>query len=220
MKNIFLLTALLLISSLASAAAPKSQDYQFTLTEVSLDQEEQFITQPFNPTIGEILVMTKDIIALGEKIYEVVKKGKPTSTTEYAPIHVIPVDPRTKTHIDPFELELVQEPVVKKYKLEIKNTFNMTVLSFSFILFFEPGGSYQGKGKYILNAMVIPSTNVAYGFDFNAKMELQGIANRGTKDDPLASATLTLTLNLESIAADLEKIYLIHIDGLGKVIVK
>jgi hypothetical protein len=220
MKNILLLTTLFLFSSLASAAAPKASDFEFTLKEVPMDQEAQFMVQQFNPTIGEILVMTKDIIALGEKIYEVVKKGRPTSTTEYAPIHVIPVDSSTKTHIDPFELELVKEPVVKKYSLQIKNKLNMTVLNFSFVLFFEPGGSYQGKGKYILNAMLIPSTHVAYGFDFDAKMELQGIANRGTKADPLASATLTLTLNLESVAANLEKIYLIHIDGLGKVIVK
>lgn len=42
--------------------------------------------------IGEVIQIANDIIALGERIYEIVKKGKPVLNLEYAPMSVLPKD--------------------------------------------------------------------------------------------------------------------------------
>jgi hypothetical protein len=51
-------------------------------------------------------------------------------------------------------------------------------------------------------------------------MKLQGIANKGTKKDPIASATLTLQYSLGSLTTAITDVTLITINGLGKVVIQ
>lgn len=222
MKHFLLLSSLLLVSNLSFATS--SEDLQVShleINQVKLDERTRdSIKLKIHPGFGEILTMSQDIVALGEQVYSLVARGKPSVMTEYAAINVLPRDPGTNTPIDAFDLEGVLEPVMKKYKVDMKNKKGKVVMTFNFVVVFEPGGSYNGKGRYILNAMVLPTAAVTYGKDFGVKMKLQGIANRGTKANPIAAATLTLSYALGSMFNAIEDVTLVHINGLGKISVQ
>src|SRR5690606_27407237 len=40
--------------------------------------------------VGKVISVARDLVALGEDIYQLVIKGKPTNKTSYAPISVVP----------------------------------------------------------------------------------------------------------------------------------
>lgn len=222
MKHFLLLSTLLLASNLGFATSPQDLEIsRLEIKEVKLDAETRDSAKlKIHPGFGEILTISQDIVALGEQVYTLIARGKPSVMSEFAAINVLPRDPGTNTPIDAFDLEGVLEPVMKKFKVDMKNKKGKVVMTFNFVVVFEPGGSYNGKGSYILNAMVIPTASVTYGKDFGVKMKLQGIANRGTKANPIAAATLTLTYTLGSLINAIEDVTLVHINGLGKISVQ
>lgn len=167
--------------------------------------------------VGQVIAIGKEIVALGEQIYTLVQKGKPTVQTDFAPIQVVPKDPVTKEAIDPFDMENCAFPTTKKYSTSVK-TGEQVVAYFEYMVVFTYNCSYNGKGKYIQNAMVQPVTvRMGYGFDFNATMKLSGIMNHGSKSSPNVGALLTIKYSILSWRRALEKNETIHITGDGQL---
>lgn len=180
--------------------------------------DHELIDQEVNP--GEIIATAERIVALGEAIYTLVQKGKPTSQAKYAPISIVPRDMSTKQPVDPFDLEDGLDPVRKKFMISYKNGFGNEVGRIDFLLHFTPGKSYEGKGQYITNASLIPlKANSLYGWDLSATMEVAGIDLKGKKENPLATATLALNYKLNSVITAINETIVIDIDGKGKVVV-
>ena len=166
--------------------------------------------------VGQVITIAKDIVALGEAVYTLVQKGKPSNTTDFAPISVVPKDPSTKEHLDPFELETCSFPVEKKFKTSM-TTGGMEVVKFEYMVIYVYGCSWNGAGKYIQAAMVQPVTvKTSYGWDFNATMKLSGIMNHGTKTDPNVGAMLTIKYSMNSWRTAFERNDTIHITGKGE----
>lgn len=168
--------------------------------------------------VGTVIGIAKDLVALGEQIYELVQKGKPTNTTEYAPISVVPRDPMTKEYVDPFELENFSMPIEKKYTTVVKNGSGSEVVRFEYMIIFSYGGSYNGAGKYITGAEIVPiKVNTKFGWDFNATMKLGGIMNNGTKENPVAGVNLTMKYQMNSWSSSFERNDVIYINGAGQI---
>jgi hypothetical protein len=162
--------------------------------------------------------VARDIVALGEAVYELVKKGRPTNVTEYAPISVVPRDPTTKEYIDPFELEGFSFPVEKNFVTNIKDGTGSNAVTFSYKVLYSYGGSYNGKGRYLTNVIVVPgSVRTSFGWDFNATMKLSGIMNHGTKADPVAGIMITLKYQMNTWSSAFERNDTIHITGNGEL---
>ena len=209
--------------ALTTATFASTHDFASTftteITEVPLSLEEHDLIEQ-DVGIGDIIATAERIVALGESIYTLVQKGKPTSQTKYAPISVVPRDSVTKEPIHPFDLEDGLEPVRKKFVISKKNGLGNEVGRIDFLLHFTPGKSYEGKGQYITNASLIPlKANALYGWDISATMEVAGIDLKGKKENPLATATLALNYKLNSVLTALNETVVIDIDGKGKVVV-
>lgn len=175
----------------------------------------------FNTGIGDIISIGTQIVALGEGIYNLVQRGKPSiKIGEFDPINVVPRLPGTNTYVHPMDVYgTVEEPMVKRYRADVKNMLNQSVVTYEFILQFEYGGKYDEKGAYIQNAFIIPSqVRVAYGWDFNAQMKVIGISNSGSKDDPVATATLSIKHSFGSVLSATSNDFNVKITGKGKVI--
>lgn len=177
---------------------------------------------PVQPTTlertGKVIQTARDIVALGEAIYELVKKGKPTNVTEYAPISVVPKDPATKEHVDPFELEGFSIPVQKSFTAKIKNGFGKEVVSFTYSVIYSYGGSFNGAGKYLTGVSIIPGAiRTTHGWEFNASMKLSGIMNHGTRLDPVAGVLVTIKYQMNSMKTAFERNDTIHLSGLGQL---
>jgi hypothetical protein len=168
-------------------------------------------------SIGEVIKIADDLIALGEKIYKLIEKGKPVMQTSFAPISVLPkmesgqvADIMTTTN---WSL-----PEMRKFSVSYKNGFGMKVVTFKFTLIFVHSGKYNGKGKYITAAQIIPSTVTAsWGFNVSATMKLDAIMNHGSVADPVAGAMLLLTYKVSTLVKAEENNVSFYIGGDGRV---
>lgn len=180
---------------------------------------------PAKPTIGDrvetagkVIQVAKDMVALGEAIYELVKKGKPTNITEYAPMSVVPRDPISKEYVDPFDLEGFSMPVERNFIARVKNGMDKEVVNFSYKVIYSYGGSYNGTGKYLTNVIIVPgSIRTTFGWDFNATMKLSGVMNHGTKANPVAGIMVTVKYQMNSWSMAFERNDTIHLTGNGEI---
>lgn len=168
--------------------------------------------------VGTVIGIAKDIVALGEQVYELVKKGKPTNTTEYAPISVLPKAAVSGREVDWDELENFSMPTEKKFVTSIKNGVGNEVVRFEYMVIFSHSGTFNGAGKYITGAEIVPvSVKTSFGWDFSATMKLGGIMNNGTVADPIAGVNLTIKYKMDSWSSAFERNDLIYINGAGQI---
>ncbi|MFY7992033.1 MAG: hypothetical protein ACOVP4_01985 [Bacteriovoracaceae bacterium] len=168
--------------------------------------------------VGTVIGLAKDIVALGESIYTLVQKGKPTNTTEYAPISVLPKAAVAGAEVMWDEMENFSMPTEKKFVTSIKNGVGKEVVRFEYMIIFSHSGSFNGAGKYIAGAEIIPvSVKTSFGWDFNATMKLGGIMNNGSKADPVAGANITIKYQMTSWSSAFERNDLIYINGNGDI---
>lgn len=148
--------------------------------------------------VGKVISVARDLVALGEDIYRLVIKGKPTNQTSYAPISVIPR--ANGAAVDILDTENWRAPVKRTYQVVYENLYGIDVVTFRYSVIYSYGGSYNGKGAYLTAVQIIPeSVRTLFGFDFTATMKLGGIQNQGTKENPNAGATLLMEYTVSSV---------------------
>lgn len=166
---------------------------------------------------GQIIYMAQNVVALGEQVYTLVQRGKPSITTEYAPISIVPMDPLTKEIVNPFDMDNCAVPQQKKYRTVMKSG-SSEVVRFEYAVIFSAGCSYNGAGKYIQTLSIVPTKiKVGYGWDVTAQMKLSGLMNHGKRDNPNVGALITIKYTMKSWRTALEKNDTIHVTGAGVV---
>lgn len=167
--------------------------------------------------VGQVLSTAQTAVALGEAVYVLAQHGKPTNTTEYAPISIVPRDPISKEVVSPFDMEDCSMPVKKTYR-SVMTTAGVEVVRFEYMVIYVHSCSYEGVGKYIQTALVQPLTvKTGYGWDFSATMKLSGMMNHGKKADPIAGALLTIKYSMNSWRTAFERNDTVHIRGDGQL---
>jgi hypothetical protein len=168
--------------------------------------------------IGQIIQVANDVIALGERIYEIVKKGKPVVNTSYAPLSVLPKTAAGEP-VDIMDTEGWSLPTSRKVTMNYKNLYGSSVVKFTYTVVFAHSGSYDGKGAYITAAQIIPSdVKVSWGFDFNASMRMVGLQNHGTRKDPVAGMVMSVNYKVESVLSTIDTHDTYHITGKGQLV--
>jgi hypothetical protein len=169
------------------------------------------------PTVdnaGKVISTAKDLVALGEDVYKLVIKGKPHNTTSYAPISVVPKE--NGEAVDIFTTEYWSEPVSRTFEAVYENLYGVDVVTFRYSVIFSYGGSYNGKGKYLTAVQIIPEqVRTLFGFDFTSTMKLGGIQNHGSRENPIAGATLLLESTISSVMVAHTDVYTFHVNGMG-----
>ncbi len=147
---------------------------------------------------GKVIAVARDLVALGEDVYRLVIKGKPTNTTVYSPISVIP---RVNgAAVDMLDTEGWSAPVKRTYQIDYENLYGITVVSYRYSIIYSYNGSYDGKGSYLTSVQIVPeNVRTLFGFDFTATMKLGGIQNQGTKTNPIAGVTVLMEYTVSSI---------------------
>ncbi|HXH32752.1 MAG TPA: hypothetical protein VNJ01_18275 [Bacteriovoracaceae bacterium] len=164
-----------------------------------------------------IIAIANGLVALGEGIYTLSSKFKPTISTEYAPINVVPYNAATKVVVSPFELEGFSDLVVKTVSTKCMNAYNQTVVTFVYNVFYSYGGNYRGKGKYLSSIVIVPSyVQVATGWTFTSSMKVSSVTNHSTTADPVAGIFLSMKYSVASLFAAVEKNDTIYIKGDGQ----
>lgn len=167
---------------------------------------------------GKVISAARDMVALGEAIYELVSKGKPKNMTEYAPISVVPRDPMSKEIVDVFDMEGFSMPVERNFVSKVKNGTGKEVVQFSYKVMYSYGGSYNGAGRYLTNVLIVPSSvRTSFGWEFNATMKLSGMMNHGSRANPVAGVMITMKYQMNGWRTAYERNDTIHITGNGQL---
>lgn len=164
--------------------------------------------------VGKIIAYGKDLVALGESIYNLVIKGKPSNKTTYAPVSVVP---RTGSEaVDIFDMEGWSEPKSRTYEVICENGFGFEVINFRYSVLYSYGGSYNGTGSYITAAQILPiRVNTAFGYDFAATMKVGGLQNVGTKANPVASLIMIMQYDINTVFQATIDTVTFHVTGKG-----
>lgn len=163
-----------------------------------------------------IIMMTRELIALGREIYQIIEAGKPVVTVNTEPVEVLPRDKDGQT-ITAFELSGWKKPLVKKYRVKTKNYLGMAPASFDFMLIYSYGGQLEGKGAYITGAQVKPTAvNIKWGYSLDVDFKVQSILNQGTAGEPIAGAVLMLDYKISTVLQESRNNKTFYINGLGE----
>lgn len=165
---------------------------------------------------GKVISVAKDLVALGEDIYKLVIKGKPTNTLKYAPISVVPKE--NGEPVDVMSTENWKVPVKRSYEVLYKNLYGMHVVKFRYSVIFAYGGTYNGKGAYLTAVQIVPeSVSTLFGYDFTATMKLGGIQNNGSRENQIAGATLLMEYTVSTIMKANSEVDSFFVSGLGEL---
>jgi len=218
MKKLTGLFALLISTCALSFEIPLEDQIKSIQTiEVTASTDTETPKDPFE-RVGKVISTSKDMIALGESFYDLVKKGKPSNTTTYAAVSVVPKDPTTKEAVSPFDMEGFSMPSERTFKTRIKNGNGSALVTFLYKVIYSYGGSYNGKGKYLTNVMIVPvKVETSWGVDFSATMSLQGIMNHGSRENPIAGAMVAIKYQVQTWSSSTEANDVIHVTGNGEL---
>lgn len=163
---------------------------------------------------GRVIAIARDLVALGEEVYRLVDHGRPHNVTEYAPISVVP---RINGQpADVFETEGWGAPTKKSYVVSYKNLYNVVVVDFRYSVVYSYGGHFDGQGAFLTAVQIIPEyVKTLFGFDFTATMKLGGIQNQGTRNNPIAGATILLEYTISNMLTAINHTEAYFITGQG-----
>ncbi len=186
------------------------------LDSVSIDYFDKNVVSE----IGQVIGVVDSLIALGKKIYPIIEAGKPVLSSELPVTHVLP---KLENEVNDFDLTLSmmenwQMPKSRSYKVVYENIYGMEVISFTFTVHFQYGGSYDGKGKYLTGVFVSATELfVAWGFEFSASTEVVSITNHGTLANPVAGLSLKLSWAAKTIVTESQSSKVFHVTGNGLI---
>lgn len=227
MRKIGLFVTAFLISSQVVAMDKDVKHFNFVtpvVEEVEVSQAEgldimlDLEVQRFEKSLKEVIAIVDGVIALGDKIWKVVEAGRPVSNTNMmSTIDILPLTEQAQPAAF-YELTDWYAPKIKKYNVTYKNLYGSKVVNFSFVIVSQAGGKFNGKGAYLTNvALRASSVDVSWGYTVNAESELLGISNTGSKENPVAGATLRLSYNVKTVLKESKVEDYYFVDGLGQI---
>lgn len=186
-----------------------SYDYEYNISPSS------WISNPIDSTLDKVDLIVDKIINIGQKIWNVVEKGKPVANYSSVSANALP---ENATRWD--QLETWNTPKSKVVKIVYKNVYGIEVIRFTYRIILLYGGSVGGVGKYIGYANVEPlEMTTAYMYTFNVKASVESVYNMGTKKNPLAGMILNINWTVETVLKKSTMTHTYSLDGLGNIAV-
>ncbi len=233
--SLLVLTAALILTSLSSFAAAKknhlsastkkhltiasveildiTEEYDNSLLEISNISMEGLSLNPITGTINQVDLIVDKVINIGQKIWNVVDKGRPVANYSSSKATALPGN---ATRWD--QLESWQTPKSKVMRVVYKNMYGIEVVRFTYRIILLYGGTVNGVGKYIGYASVEPlEMTVAYMYTFNAKASVEAVYNMGTGQNPLAGMILNVNWTIETVLKKSTLTNTYTLDGLGNI---
>lgn len=234
------IAAVLILSSVQSMAAktikPATQNYLTIRSVEYKDLTDQYRLKPSEKmmtlikaesagknlanTLSSISMGTDQaeyivdkIINIGQKIWNVVEKGRPVQKYQNDVASALPA--KASTWMD---LTNWKQPETKVIGISYKNAYGVEVIHFVYRIILLAGGTVNGVGNYIGYAAVEPiEMTTAYLYTFNAQAVVVNIFNKGTHANPLAGMILTVRWSVETILKKTIGSQTFFMDGLGHI---
>ena len=205
------------MSLLAGAGDPPARSTQSkpSATQQAGDIIKQVIGTPKSGTpLDEVEVIIDQIIRIGTKIYKIVEAGKPVYNSSTCRADVVP-----QGISNWMQLSNWQTPISKRYERTIKNGYGMTVVYLRYRIEYTPGGSYNGKGRFLQAVTILPeSVYVAWGYNMDVTVSVPSVTNAGSSTNPIAAAQLLIDSKVSTIinTSQNTESYYVRGDGMFK----
>jgi len=136
-----------------------------------------------------------DIIAIGKKVWEIIKAGQPVVDYKNDWAGAVPKG------VDWMDLEGFKDMSYGPFGWTFKNTFGMTNVNFKYHFAYSCKGSYNGHGAFLVNVGAgIEEIYAAWGYTVNVNCTVDSNpTNYGTKIDPIAGLTVEVTMDVKSV---------------------
>lgn len=150
---------------------------------------------------------------IGTRIWTIIERNRPVVSVESKVANALP------KNVDCWmDLENWQMPKSYKYNVKYTNLFGMDVVNYTFRIVYTYGASYEGRGKYLSNVSVHPANlDVAWGYTFNSKVEVQRLINLGSKEDPIAGMDMKLWWQISTPIKDSQATESFFVTGHGEI---
>jgi hypothetical protein len=145
-----------------------------------------------------VLEDLNDIVAFGEKLWKLVEAGRPVVSFRTPLVHALPSNIRCWA-----DLVGWHAPKSSLWEIRYRNGFGAEVVKFRYRLVYSYGGGQDGQGRYLANVTVVPAElNVAWGFKFDAEVNVGRAINTGTRQNPLAGLQIQVRWNIKSVVKE------------------
>jgi hypothetical protein len=199
-----------------TAVPADSHDFATILMPPSSDQATIALGGGFLDSLGPVLLAPENPaawIAFGKKAWEVVVANRPVVDVQTARISVLPNDKNLWSQMAGW-----QNPRAAAYTIQAVNGFGMTVVNQKYTVSYNYGGSLNGKGRYLANATIIPTTiEVSWGYTLNSNVEVGQILNAGTADSPVPAVDMQLQYTTKTILKEGRGVDSFYIKGDGSL---
>jgi len=173
------------------------------ISDVEMSEEEVreflFVSDhqlSFLPELDEANIILDKIINIGQKIWTLVEKGRPVVNVNLNAAATAMPQGITSWQ----SMEGWQAPRAASYRVALKNLYNWTVVDFTYRVLYIPGGSVNGKGKYLARIAVQPrDLYVAWGYSFSANAEVPTVMNVGTAENPVGGAEVYVNWTVSTV---------------------
>lgn len=186
------------MSVLAGPGDPPAKPAQTkpNTTQQATDIIKEVIGNPKSGTpLDKVEVIINQIIRIGSKIYKIVEAGKPVYSYSTCRTDVVP-----QGISNWMQLSNWQTPMSRRYERTIKNAYGMTVVYLRYRIEYTPGGSYNGKGRFLQAVTILPeSVYVAWGYNMDVTVSVPSVSNAGSSTSPIAAAQLLIASNVSTI---------------------
>ncbi len=177
---------------------------------------KQAIEENVDELLNSIFMDIDKLIAVGEKVISIIDAGKPVVTNKPLIVSVLP-----KTNDKDFafsEMTNWSLPKTALFKVAYRNGWGSEVVTFNYSVSFQYNGNYNGKGKYLHGIRVTAKNiNVSWGFDLSANSELLAISNIGSKENPVAAATVEINYTIKNQLKSISTAESFFMDGQGNL---
>ena len=110
---------------------------------------------------------------------------------------------------------------MKTFSVEFRNWRNAVAVSFSYIVSFQYGGQFEGKGAYLQGVAISPGADSSVGmlWSVDANAQYLGSTNSGSHDNPIAGLRLIVSykVNRNALGKEYKGSHVIFVKGDGKI---
>jgi hypothetical protein len=205
MKNIGIITALLLFNSVPTLAHtdPHLEFSKVTTNLISVEERmvssEEFLFLNVNENESITFQEGVDPMAIADiafKIWDIIKDGKPVVNVQYKNANALPNIANRKWEA----LTGWKSERSMTFGVSTENAYGIKTVDLEYKVKLLYGGGVKGKGLYIASARVVPSkVDVKWGYNLDVSVEVPSILNLASIEDPLAAISMDVTYKISTI---------------------
>jgi hypothetical protein len=228
MKKLMMAALTVVLTMKAQALTQQEQDY-FTIDTVTVQEipdesplsgrikiYEYAQDLPIPPQVSQakqLEVEIDTIINIGKKVWDIVEAGKPVVNVQLNSASAMPAGIKGWQQLAGW-----QTPRSSTYRVHYTNLYTMNVVDFSYRVMFTYGGSYNGQGRFVTGATIVPAAlDVAWGYSFKANVEIPTVVNMGTVQNPVGGIQMNVNWEVGTVIKNSQTRASYFVDGLGRL---